>query len=217
LATLFEGKLTLHQPARGEGYRVNIDALHLAAFAGTRRARRAVDLGAGVGAVALALLFARAVATVRLVESDRAAAELARANLAANGWIDRAEVDCADVTRAAHEHAGEADLVVSNPPYIEPGRGRAPAQPARARARSGSLASFTDAARRFLGRRGRACFVYPASELATLLALLRSAGLEPKRMRAVHAKATRPARVVLVEAQPGKHGGLVVEPPLFER
>jgi tRNA1Val (adenine37-N6)-methyltransferase len=119
--------------------------------------------------------------------------------------------------RAAHEYAGDADLVVSNPPYVEPGRGRTPRQPSRARARSGALSAFTGAARHCLGRRGRACFVYPAPELGTLFALLRAAGLEPKRMRAVHASPTRPARVVLVEAQPGKAGGLVIEAPLVER
>jgi tRNA1Val (adenine37-N6)-methyltransferase len=217
VATLFDGKLTLRQPARGEGYRVNVDALHLASFAGARHARHAVDLGAGVGAVALALLFKRAVDHVRLVEIDPREADLARQNLADNGWTDRGEVVCADVMRAAHEYSGEADLVVSNPPYIEPGRGRAPLHASRARARSGKLAAFTGAARHFLGRRGRVCFVYPAPELGTLFSLLRAAGLEPKRMRAVHAAANRPARVVLVEAQPGKPGGLVIEAPLVER
>jgi tRNA1Val (adenine37-N6)-methyltransferase len=65
--------------------------------------------------------------------------------------------------------------------------------------------------------RGRACFVYPAGELTTLLATLRSSGLEPKRISLVHSKAEEPARVVLVEAVPGKRGGLVVSPPLIER
>jgi tRNA1Val (adenine37-N6)-methyltransferase len=217
VATLFDGKLTVRQPARGEGYRVNVDALHLATFAGSRHARRAVDLGAGVGAVALALLFARAVDRVRLVEIDPACAELARQNLAENGWTDRGDVVCADVLRAARDYGGEADLVVSNPPYVAPGRGRIPKEPGRARARNGELAAFTGAARHFLGRRGRACFVYPAPELEALFARLRADGLEPKRMRAVHASAGRPARVVLVEAQPGKRGGLVIEAPLVER
>ena len=72
------------------------------------------------------------------------------------------------------------------------------------------------AARLLLARRGRACFVYPAPSLTTLLEALRGAGLEPKRMRLVHAKAKLPARIALVEAQPAKEGGLVVEPPLVE-
>lgn len=216
---LFDGKVTLRQPLRGAGYRVNVDALHLAAFAAagrTGRARHVVDLGAGVGAISLALLHAEAAEHVLLVELDAVAADLARKNLDDNGWEARGEVVCADVARAAHDHGGAADLVVCNPPYFAPGRGRVASEPARARARSGELRAFALAARAFLGRRGRACFVYPAGELLALTTALRDAGLEPKRMRAVHGKARRPARIVMVEAQPAKPGGLVVEAPLVE-
>jgi tRNA1Val (adenine37-N6)-methyltransferase len=59
--------------------------------------------------------------------------------------------------------------------------------------------------------------VYPASELVTLVATLREAGLEPKRVRAVRATRETPARVVLVEAMPAKAGGLALEPDLVER
>jgi tRNA1(Val) A37 N6-methylase TrmN6 len=59
--------------------------------------------------------------------------------------------------------------------------------------------------------------VYPANELASLVEALRGAGLEPKRLRAVHAAADRDARVVLVEAMAAKPGGLAIEPPLIER
>ncbi len=218
VTALFGGHVRLHQPARGEGYRVNVDALLLAAFAagGGRRARTCVDLGAGVGAVALALLHAGAVERALLVEIDARAAELARRNLGENGWAARGEVVCADVAGAARDLGGRAQLVVCNPPYFAPGRGRPASEPSRARARTGELAAFAGAARAFLGRRGRACFVYPAGELFALFTTLRAAGLEPKRLRAVHASAARPARVVLVEAQPGKPGGLVMEAPLIE-
>jgi tRNA1Val (adenine37-N6)-methyltransferase len=205
------------QPARGAGYRVNVDALLLADFArGRRRARVAFDLGAGVGGVSLALLFADAVDRAVLVEIDSAAAALAERNVVANGWNERAEVVCADVRDAARDRRGEADLVVCNPPYTEPGRGRAPA-PSRALARCGSLGVFVEAARAIAGRRARVCFVYPANEALTLFESLRAVGLEPKRARYVHSDAKTPARVVLVEARPAKRGGLVVEGPVVER
>jgi len=206
---------TLHQLPRG-AYRSNADAFLLADFAAARSCRRAVDLGAGVGAVGLALLDRGAAARVILVEIDAAAAALAQRNLDENGWTARGEVIVRDVRHLAAGDAGAPDLVVCNPPYVAPGRGRAPSDPGRARARQGDLASFVDAARRVLGRRGRAAFVYPANEATTLLATLRAAGLEPKRLRAVHARAKSRARVVLVEAQPAKPGGLDVLPPLVE-
>ena len=215
---LFEGRLALAQPARGEGYRVNVDALLLADFARRAgRAKVAFDLGAGVGAVTLALLHWKAVDRAVLIEDDPVAARLARENLDANGWGDRGEVLLEDVSHAALAHRGEAQLVVCNPPYAAPARGRRARSPARARARSGKLCAFVDAARAVLGRRGRACFVYPARELVALVEALRASGLEPKRMRAVRASPVDPARVVLVEAMAAKPGGFVLIPDLIER
>jgi tRNA1(Val) A37 N6-methylase TrmN6 len=59
--------------------------------------------------------------------------------------------------------------------------------------------------------------VYPAQQLAALFETFRASGLEPKRLRMVHASAHAPARVALVEAQAAKAGGLVVMPALVER
>lgn len=215
--TLFGGAVTLHQSARGEGYRANVDAILLAAFSFSRRARaakRAVDLGAGSGAVALSLLHLGGAEHVTLVEIDPASATLAEANLAANGWKEQGRVLVGNVDALG---SLDADLVVCNPPYVAPGKGRVPAHPGRARARTGELASFVRGARRVAGRRARICFVYPAASLFDLAGAMSSAGLEIKRARLVHADAGAPARVVLVEALAAKPGGLVIEPPLFER
>jgi tRNA1Val (adenine37-N6)-methyltransferase len=217
---LWGGRVALEQPSRGHGYRANVDALLLASFAAAGRpspSRVAFDLGAGAGAVALSLLHMRAVERAVLVEIDEAEAAMARRNLAANGWAATSEVACGDVREVAFARRGEATLVVCNPPYFEPSRGRPSPNAARARARAGELSAFVEAARAVCGRRARACFVYPANDAATLLLSLRAAGLEPKRLRAVHATSRSAARVVLVEAQPAKAGGLVVLPPLVER
>lgn len=217
--------MALAQPARGGGYRVNVDAVLLAAFAAgaladgparhVRCARAAFDLGAGVGAVGLSLLHLGAAAHVTMIEVDAPLAKLAESNASSNGWADRVDVMRADVSHLAALPSGAADLVVCNPPYVEPGRGRTPA-PSRARARSGPLSVFLDAARRLAGRRARVCLVYPAIEATTLLTELRARGLEPKRLRPVHGRRHDAARVVLVECCAGRPGGLALEPPLVE-
>lgn len=224
---LFAGTLSLRQPARRTGYRVNVDALLLGAFAAgvlaggeprpprAARARHAVDLGSGVGAVGLTLLHLGAASRSTFVEIDEALAHLAIENAEENGWAERVHVIHADVAHAAKQLAGSADLVVCNPPYVPPGRGRAPADRVRG-ARYGELAAFVDAARKIAGRRSRVCFVYPAIEATSLLTTLRARGLEPKRLRAVHGRAASPARVVLVESAPAKPGGLSIEPPFVE-
>ncbi len=194
---------------------MNVDAVLLAWFAGLgRAARRALDLGSGVGAVGLSLLHRDRALHVTFADIDPSLVSLAAKNLADNGWGDRGEALTVDA-RTLAPAGGGFDLVVCNPPYVEPGRGRPPLRAKQAR--TGELAVFTEAARRVLAARGRACFVYPAAELATLLATARAAGLEPKRLCLVHATGAQPARVALLEAMPAKRGGLVVLPPFIER
>lgn len=206
-----------HQPARGAGYRANVDALHLAAFAGSKKiARAAFDLGAGSGAVGIAMLRAGTATHVTFVEIDDEASRFCSKNLHENKIEKQSRLIEDDVMQAAETHRGAADLVVCNPPYVPLGAGRPPPEARRAKARQGELSHFVAAARLLLGRRGRACFVYPAHNLTGFLAVFRDAGLEPKRLQTVHAKANAPARIVMIEAQAAKHGGLVVDPPLFE-
>jgi tRNA1Val (adenine37-N6)-methyltransferase len=219
---IFDGAVLLAQPARGHGYRTNVDAILLAAFAARARpARLALDLGAGVGAVALALDHLGGARSVVLVERQPALAALAVRNLAANGLGDRGSVVEADLAaglpRIAPDLVAAADLVVANPPYVTAARDRTERGLAeRWQARHGELAPFVRAAADAIAARGRACFVYPAHALLDLLSLARALGLEPKRLRMVHGSADRPARVVLVEMLRGKPGGLVVEAPLVE-
>jgi tRNA1Val (adenine37-N6)-methyltransferase len=212
---LFGGSVVLFQPRRGAGYRTNVDALLLAGFATrTHAASVAFDLGAGVGAVGLALLRLGAARRVVLVEIDEQPAAMARRNLDANGWTERGEVVRGDVRDVAGTRRGEAALVVCNPPYIAPGRGRVPA--AQTLARCGELSTFVGAARQVAGRRARVCFVYPAPELGSLLSALAAEGLHAKRMRFVHGTPESAARIALVEAVAGRAGGLAVIPPLVE-
>jgi tRNA1(Val) A37 N6-methylase TrmN6 len=213
---LFEGKLVLFQPA--EGYRVNVDSLLLAAFAAQGpRAKLAVDLGAGVGAVGLALGHVGAASSVVLLERVELLVELARKNLAASRT--RGEVERFDVARDRLPVSlrERADLVVCNPPFFPEGSVRRQKHPLTEKARTGELSPFVGAAARALrGTRGRAVFAYPARSLAELLLAGVEAGLVAKRMRLVHARASDAARLALVELRRAKPGGLVVEAPLVE-
>jgi tRNA1Val (adenine37-N6)-methyltransferase len=215
LDSLFGGRLVLAQPKRG--YRVNVDALLLAAFAAAHRRRgRVVDLGAGVGAVGLALHDAGLARELHAVECEPLLAALLRENLARSGVVHSVfERDlAAGLPRALVQ---KADLVVANPPFFEPGSGRTQQHPRTARGRTGVLAPFVDAAARALaGPRARAAFVYPAAGLPRLLSAADAAGLVAKRLRFVHARADTPARVALLELRRAKPGGLIVEPPLVE-
>jgi tRNA1(Val) A37 N6-methylase TrmN6 len=213
---LFGGALALLQPAKG--YRVNVDALLLAAFASTGRAARfALDLGAGTGVVGLALHHVGAAKRVVLVEREPDLVKLCARNLERTGTpgsVERLDLAASELPKTL---ARRADLVVTNPPFFPAGRGRPRRDPKARRARSGSLEPFVrSAARALAGPSARLAVVYPAPALPELLALAEAEALVPKRLRFVHATSDRPARIVLVELRLAKPGGLVVLPPLVE-
>lgn len=62
---------------------------------------------------------------------------------------------------------------------------------------------------------GRAAFVHRPERLAESMAAFRAAGLEPKRLRFVHQRASAVPSVVLIEARKGSAPGLSVLPPLL--
>lgn len=169
---LLGGRVRFAQPARG--YRAAIDPVLLAAAAGTPR--RALDLGCGAGAALLCLL-ARVPGVHALgVERDPALAALARANLAANGFEDRARIATGDLS--AFGESG-FDLVLANPPYLEAARAAPSPDPMKRAADvegDAKLADWVAAAIRAATPKGHVLFVQRADRLADLLAALGKLG-----------------------------------------
>jgi tRNA1Val (adenine37-N6)-methyltransferase len=115
-------------------------------------------------------------------------------------------------------NAGTFDLVIANPPYRASGSGRRSPIAGRdlARAEGGAtLRDFVGAAARYLKYGGKVALVFAAARTAELIAELRAARLEPKRMRTVHSRLELPATTVLLEARKGAGVELEVEPPLI--
>ncbi|MEM7492890.1 MAG: peptide chain release factor N(5)-glutamine methyltransferase [Pseudomonadota bacterium] len=81
------------------------------------RSYRIADLGAGTGALLLAVLNQRPSATGWAVERSEAACELLNENINALGMSERADVFHG--SWADWSGWSEADFIISNPPYIE--------------------------------------------------------------------------------------------------
>src|ERR1044071_2224500 len=213
---LFNGRLTLYQSR--PGYRFSLDALLLADFATIRSGDRVVDLGTGNGVVPLVLADLHPTIRVTGVELQRSLLERARRNVAANQLESRVEIIAGDVRRWGKIAAPASfDAAVCNPPYRRAGSGRLNPDAERQLARhevSGGLQEFLAAAAFLLRAKGRMALVYPALRAVDLLAGMRHAGIEPKRLRLVHSFATAPASLLLAEGVKGGRGGLEVVGPL---
>jgi len=198
------------------GYRFSLDSLLLACFARPGRQHVGADLGCGCGVVGLGLLLRQPGLALTGVELDPAAAEAAQANAEALHYGEKFQIVQADVADWRPERV--LDFVVANPPYRRLGAGRVSRGEERATARferHGSFARFARCAALALKTRGKFTFVHLPERLAGLMADLADAGLEPKRLRMVHARPDEEARMVLVEAVKAASPGLRAEPPLL--
>jgi tRNA1Val (adenine37-N6)-methyltransferase len=102
--------------------KVGTDGILLGAWAPVAGVKRILDIGSGSGL--LALMLAQRTephVTIDAVELDVSAAQQASENMAESSWASRVRVECADILTWASDQTGRYDLIVSNPPYYEPG------------------------------------------------------------------------------------------------
>lgn len=212
---ILDGAVVLEQPAHGQGYRVNADAIVLARFAARAHPHidHLVDVGAGVGAVALCVNQLATVHAITLIDANPAACELARRNVLRAGAAERTRVMESPVSSIA-SLAPPAHVVVCNPPYTPPGSGRASPCAAVQSARHGELEPFLQLMRRLLaGAEACACLCYPAAALTSVLQHAQRLQLHAQRMQFVHPSQDRPATIVMFELSAGPPGNLVLETP----
>lgn len=212
------GKLLVVQPARG--FRAGLDAVLLAAAVDgpSDRPLRVLDAGAGVGTAGLCVAARLDHAEVTLVEIAPSLAALARANVERNGLGARVRVVEADLTgpAAAIEAAGilptAYDVVIANPPYLEEGRHRLPADAVAAAAfgmQSGGLSAWLRFMSRAAAGGGLMLMIHRADALAEVLASIgnRFGGI---RVLPVHPREGTPANRIIVSARKGSRAPLEV-------
>lgn len=204
------GRLRLHQPPRG-AHRAGTDAVLLAALIRAGDGEMLYDLGAGTGAVGLAAGLHAPGCRLVLVERDPDLAALARANVARNGMAERAGIVVADLLasgaarRAAGLAASSADIVLTNPPYFEPGRQHASPHAGKAGAHrfaEGSLDRWLRACADLLMPGGRLGLIHRADALGVCLKRLEGR-FGAVSVRPVHARAEDAAIRILVTARKG--------------
>lgn len=219
LDPLLGGRVRLYQPSRG--YRAAIDPVLLAAAVGAAPGERVLDAGCGTGAAALCLAARLPEVAIVGIERDAEALRLARASVEVAGFAARIRLVEGDLAATPTALRGETFAwVMSNPPFLEPGRARAPAEPGRAAARieSVDLPRWIAACLARLAPGGRLVLVHRADRLPELLAALRERSGEIT-VFPLWPREGEPARRVLVRARKGRRGparllpGLVLHRP----
>jgi tRNA1(Val) A37 N6-methylase TrmN6 len=211
------GRLVLLQPKRG--HRVGTDAALLVAAAGDARQGRIVDVGAGVGAVGLALAQRNPLASVDLVEIDPELARLAESNAARNGLQARTRVLRLDALNPGERRAigladGSVACVVTNPPFFDARAVRASPDEGKARAHvlpRATLAEWIQASLAILAPGGRFVMIHRPDALSAILAAIGNR-LGALALLPVHPTVGASAHRLLVSGVKGSKAPLRVAP-----
>jgi tRNA1Val (adenine37-N6)-methyltransferase len=215
--SIFDGKLLVQQDPGG--YRFSIDAILLASHARPRKNERVLDLGTGCGIIPLMLAYRRPEITIFGVEIQEELARMALANVNLNHLQHQITVLYQDMRELKPDLiGGPVDWVVCNPPYHKAQSGRINPDRQRAIARHELTVGLDDvlkAAKRMLRTAGRFVTIYTAERVAELFVQMRSHGIEPKSMRAIHGQLTAEAKLILVAGTKGAQPGARLDPPLI--
>jgi len=196
-------------------FQPSTDSFLLGAFPRLHRGDRVCDLGSGTGLLGILLCARQEGLSLTNVEIDPAACEICRRSYEMNELY--AQILCCDLReKESLPPPGSFDLVISNPPYFDPGQG-AVAAGARGIARSlgctpGELCA---AAAHLLKFGGEFALIYPTGRMAELFACLEAHHLEPKRLRLIQNTVTSTPSLFLLSCKKGGHRGLVTEPVLL--
>lgn len=216
---LLDGRVRLLQLRRG--HRTGSDAVLLAAAVEPLAEDTVADLGAGSGAVGL-MIAARADSSIVFVERDPSLVEICRRNVDRNGLQGRARVIEADILAPPRERRqsglvpASADVVVTNPPFLEAGRSRSSPDALRAAAHElpeGGIERWIAVCADLLKPKGRLALIHRADRLSDCLRHLER-GFGGLVVRPIHPRLHEPASRIVITAVKGSRAPIVVAPSL---
>lgn len=188
------------------GHRFSTDDLLLAWYgtAWAPRAERVLDLGSGIGSVALVCAWRLTGARLVTVEAQEMSLRLARKSLRYDGLLERVTPKLGDF-RDPRVLADEPpfDLVLGSPPYFPPGTATPASHPQAVPARievRGDVADYASAAARRLAPGGLFACIFPFAQKKRAEEALRAAGLVLIRLRSVVFREGEPPAITLFAA-----------------
>jgi tRNA1(Val) A37 N6-methylase TrmN6 len=184
------------------GHRFSVDDVLCAWFATVHapRVERALDIGSGIGSVALTVAWRLPGAAIATIEAQAISLALAKKSIAFNGLESRVTPYLGDLrdeallndVAAAH---GPFDLVTGSPPYWPVGAALAAEHPQAVPARlevRGDIFDYAKAAASVLAPGGVFACVHQGSQHARVMRALRDAGLSPTFIRMVRFREDAP-------------------------
>lgn len=195
-------------------YRFTSDSILLSRFARAKFKDNVADFCSGSGVVGFHFLCLNPqIASLTLFEMQESLADMSRRTAELNGFsCDIVNCKLQDIGR---EYDDKFSLILCNPPYERSGFGNASFEKAVCRKEiTLTLPEIADAAFKKLKFGGRLAILNRADRTAELLFVLKSRGLEPKRMQLVTGREGAKPYLVMVEAVKGGKPDIEILPTL---
>ena len=200
------------------GLTFGTDALLLASYIDEKKDARALELGGGSGIVSFLVLTREKAAHVTIAEIQPNYAELIQRNADLNALSECVSVLCTDVrTLSPAPDDGSYHFVFTNPPYMNHGSiiNKTEEKAIARHELAGGIFDFCAAASKKLKYGGHFYCVFRPDRMSDLFFAMRTNGIEPKMLTAVHASFDAPPSLILVKGKRGGKASLVWTPPLF--
>ncbi len=196
------------------------DTVLLANFSKPKRKDKACELGTGCGAIPLIWSRNDIPGSVSAVDIQDEACSMLERSVRLNGLEEKITVINADLCDLKGKlEFSSFDLVVCNPPYKAAGTGIVNPQSSHKIARHEFMCTMDDIAKSasgLLNFSGRLCMCQRPERLSDLICSMRKYKIEPKRLRFVQQRISKPPKLFLIEGRRGGNpNGLIVEPTLL--
>ena len=189
-----------------EGFSFGTDAVLLSGFISPRKNAIGAELGTGTGIIPLLLSIHKEFRKIYALEIQKEYAELARENIAMNGFSEKIEVIEGDLKEVEKHIPFYCDFVFSNPPYMKKETGAVNDNEKKRIARHEIACDIEDvcrAASSLLQDKGDFYCVYRLSRMAELFAAMRQYAMEPKNIVFVTPTPASSPELILVRGVKG--------------
>lgn len=202
-----------------ERFCFGMDAVLLSGFARAKEGDRVLDLGTGTGIIPILMEAKTQAAHFTGLEIQHESADMAARSVSLNHLEGKIEIVTGDIKEAVSLFgAASFDVVTCNPPYMTEHHGLTNPEAPKAIARHELLCTLEDVisqAAKLLKPGGNFYLVHRPFRLVDIITLLRTYGVEPKRMKMVYPFVDKEPNMVLIEANRGGRPRLSVEKPLI--
>lgn len=197
-------------------YKYGVDSILLSSFAEMEEGKTLIDIGTGVGILALRCHYLYKPKRVYAYEIQSSLCALANKSVELNELDGEVKIINMDINDVKDQE--KVDYIITNPPYVEYGRGIKNKNEAKLIAFhevSLKLEEVFKFSKKHLKNKGKLFMINRANRLIDIIDYARKYNLEPSRLRNVHSFLNSRAKFVLVEFIRGGGKNFTIENPLY--